>query len=95
MKTTEIYLIEDYDRLIKVVFKNGYVKHIDFMQGTDGATFESLLNHKGGNKQIKRILKTLTDNQDFVENGFKELDVAYKFNYAVELYCNAYIYQVL
>lgn len=93
MKTTEIYLIEDYDRLIKVVTKNGYVKHIDFSQGTDSATFESLLNDKGGNKQIKRILKTLVNNQ--VDNGFKELTVEYKFNYAVELYCNAYIYQVL
>ena len=95
MKTKEIFLTEDYDRLIKVVYEGDKLKHIDFMQGTDAQTFDSLCNSKGGNKEVKEILRRLIDSENFLENGFKDLLIEYKYNYAVELYCNAFIYQVL
>jgi deoxyhypusine synthase len=85
--------LEEYDRYIKYVVKDGKVIYIDFLQGIGDDTFKELSELKLRTNLILEIYQTLIAQEKYLESGIKNFKLIHKINYAIELYCTAFIYQ--
>lgn len=92
MKTI-IYTIKEFDRII-IVQKDEENKliNLDFMQGLcDSIRYEQITNREP-NKKLIKIYKHLKAFKGHNPKT-KHLDKVNLYNYAVELYCIAFIHQ--
>ena len=93
----KIVALNEYDRYLFIKKQNGIIIHIDFIQGIY-LNEEDVINtfiYNNTNRELMSIYTRLMHNKRSWSENLLNLDEVNLVNYAVELYCVAYIHQYI
>ena len=88
-----IKTIPSYDRVIKYVVEDNKIIYIDFLFGCDTETVDQLMKTDLKPNPIIDIYNRAIDQEQAI--GLIGAKLKWKIMHAIELYCDAYIHQIL